>query len=66
MLSAILDRLHREPVILRNAIAGIVALVAVFGVTVPDATLNTLIDMAGLVISLAWATVSARNRVTPV
>lgn len=65
-LRSILIRLHGEPVVLRNAIVGVVSLIAIFGVNVPDATLNTVIDFAALAISLLWATVSARARVTPV
>lgn len=66
MLQAILDRLVREPVVLRNAVAGGAAIIAIFGVTVPDSTLNTVIDVIGLVIPLVVATVSARAKVTPV
>lgn len=65
-LRSILIRLHNEPLVLRNAIVGIVSLIAIFGVTVEDATVNTIIDFAALSISLLWATVSARARVKPV
>lgn len=66
MIRSILERLVREPLVLRNAVAGGIAIIAIFGVTVPDSTANTLIDFLGLLLPLLVATWSARAKVTPV
>lgn len=65
MLQSIIDRLVREPVVLRNLVSGAVLILTVFGISVPDATQNTIIDMAGIVLSVLIS-MSARSKVTPV
>ena len=55
----------REPVLVRSVAGGIVALAAIFGVTVQDDALDPVIDIIGLLAGVLIGA-SARNKVTPV
>ena len=64
-LRAFLVRLHNEPVLVRNFFSGLALILTVPGITIGDATIDTLVDGAGLLIAVLL-TLSARARVTPV
>lgn len=64
-LKAALVRIHNEPVLLRTVVGGAIALLAIFGITVQDGTLDPVIDVAGLIIAFL-VNASARAKVTPV
>lgn len=64
-LRAIAARIAGEPVLVRTVAGGVIALAAIFGVTLNNTSLDPIVDfigvLAGLIVSL-----TARAKVTPV
>ena len=65
MLSAILNKIRSEPVLVRSVIAGAVAALTLAGITLPDDAADKVVDAIGIIVSFALM-FDARNRVTPV
>jgi hypothetical protein len=64
-MTAILTRLAKEPVLVRSALAGLISIAALAGITVPDGLLDKAVDAIGIAASVLLV-LSARNKVTPV
>lgn len=60
-----IERIKNEPVLVRAAIAGVIAALTLAGIQLPDDTLDKVVDAIGLLASAALM-FDARNRVTPV
>lgn len=64
-IRAIAARIAREPVLVRSVAGGVIALAAIFGVTLNDDSLDPIVDLLGLLAGFLVGA-SARARVTPV
>ena len=64
LIRAAAQRVRDEPVLVRSVIGGGIALLAIFGITVNDSGLDSVIDVIGLLAGIL-VNATARQVVTP-
>lgn len=58
--------IRTEPVLIRAAIAGVVSILALFGIEPPTDVVDAISQIAVVALPIALAAMSARSKVTPV
>ena len=65
-IRALIDRILREPILLRNAAIGLVSIVALFGLTIEESSVDKVLSVVFLVLPLLASWLAARPATTPV
>ena len=61
-----IDRIVREPILLRNAAIGLISVVALFGFTIETSSVDKVLSVVFLILPLVASWLATRGAVTPI